>query len=465
MSLRLLLAISISLTLTPVLALCADRSRVQHRFARGLFVLGIATLAYIFGAAAMYFGLPTSHFLGQAFNGGRAWFERKQADPALPPTFKLPLATVTLNKPGTFDGFTLYSTGQGTEAVLINMQGDVVHRWSISFSKIWPNPSADHIRAPIDDSRIHIFNSYLFPNGDLLAVLEGMGDTPYGYGLVKLDRESNVVWAYAANCHHSVDVDEDGTIYVLTHKIVKEMPDGLGAIPTPTLVDYVVLLDAKTGVELQKISLLEAFHNGPYANLLGPVKKLETPPAGAAVAWNEQSRGDVLHTNSVHVLSRELAKSFPMFEAGQVLISVRNLDTVAVLDTVRQQIVWAKSGPWKSQHDPRFLANGHLLIFDNLGPGANMSRVLEYHPATQAIPWSTAEDPQVSFYSPVRGNCQRLPNGNTFIVNANDGQLLEISSEKKVIWDCSCYTSVASARRYGPDQLSFLNQPHEVPRP
>lgn len=443
-----------------------NRTRTPPRMSRLVSLLGMAVLAYILGAAAMYFGLPTSHFLGQAFNGGRAWFERRQADPALPATIKLPLVTVTVDKPGTFDGFTLYSAGKGTRAVLINMRGEVVHEWSTSFSKIWPNPSPDHIRAPIDDSRIHIFNSYLFPNGDLLAVLEGMGDTPYGYGLVKLDRKSNVVWAYAANCHHSVDVGEDGTVYVLTHRIVKQMPVGLEDIPTPTLVDEVVLLDGKTGVELKKISLLEAFHNGNYRNLLAPVKQAKSSTAdGAAVVWREESRGDVLHTNAVHVLNSEIAPSFPLFAAGQVLISVRNLDTVAVLDTARQQIVWAKNGPWKSQHDPRYLPSGRLLIFDNLGLGTNMSRVLEYQPETQAIPWSTADDPKISFYSAVRGNCQRLPNGNTFIVSADDGQLLEVTPEKEVVWDCSCHLSVANARRYRPDQVSFLDQPHEVPRP
>src|SRR3990167_5112859 len=113
---RLLLATCVSLTLVPILAMCAGRARVRHLLARCLLVLGTAVLAYVLGAAAMYFGLPTSHFLGQAFNGGHAWFERKQADPALPPTGKLPLAGVTVDKPGALDGFTLYSTGQGTEA-------------------------------------------------------------------------------------------------------------------------------------------------------------------------------------------------------------------------------------------------------------------------------------------------------------------------------------------------------------
>jgi len=40
--------------------------------------LAVGVTAYVLGAAVMYFGLPTSHFLGDAFNGGRAWFEQRQ---------------------------------------------------------------------------------------------------------------------------------------------------------------------------------------------------------------------------------------------------------------------------------------------------------------------------------------------------------------------------------------------------
>jgi hypothetical protein len=144
---------------------------------------------------------------------------------------------------------------------------------------------------------------------------------------------------------------------------------------------------------------------------------------------------------------------------------VRNLNAIAVLDIPRGEFVWAKSGPWKSQHDPSFLPNGNLLLFDNLGLEGDLSRVLEYYPETQAIPWSTAETPSVDFFSPVRGSCQRLPNGNTFIANSNVGQLLEISPEKKVVWDCFCNDSVANARRYGPDQVEFLKSKQILPRP
>ncbi|NJR76693.1 MAG: hypothetical protein HC773_30360, partial [Scytonema sp. CRU_2_7] len=44
------------------------------------------------------------------------------------------------------------------------------------------------------------------PNGDLLVIYEGVGDTPWGYGLAKFDRDSNVVWKYLEQVHHDVEV-------------------------------------------------------------------------------------------------------------------------------------------------------------------------------------------------------------------------------------------------------------------
>src|SRR5262249_34949471 len=153
-------------------------------------------------------------------------------------------------------------------ASLINMRGDVVHEWKAPFSSVWA--SADerpHVRSPLSDDRVTIFSAHLFPNGDLLSVFNGEGDTPNGYGLAKVDKDSTVLWRYSANVHHDLDVLEDGTIYGLTHQVVHELPQKLDAFVPPCLLDYCVKLSPE-GKELQKIPILEAFQNSPYATLL-----------------------------------------------------------------------------------------------------------------------------------------------------------------------------------------------------
>src|SRR5262249_54542180 len=169
------------------------------------------------------------------------------------------------NAEKTFDGFTLYTMSDGARATLIDMRGTVVHRWELPFSQAWPDPP--HVANPLADEQIHWFCCHLYPNGDLLAIYHADGDTPFGYGLVKLDKDSKLLWAYANNVHHDLDVGEDGSIYTLTQKLVSEPPPGLEFIPSPYLTDSLVVLSPE-GRELESISIPEAFINSPYAMVL-----------------------------------------------------------------------------------------------------------------------------------------------------------------------------------------------------
>src|SRR5262249_7698334 len=142
---------------------------------------------------------------------------------------------------------------------------------------------------------------------------------------------------------------------------------------------------------------------------------------------------------------------------GQVLFSMRELDAIAVLDVEKGTVVWAAQGPWRAQHDPQFLDNGRLLIFDNLGSDRG-SRILEYDPVTQALPWSYPEEDGNSFRSTNRGLCQRLHNGNTLIVDSEEQEIFEVTPQKECVWSFSCGGFIQLARRYTADELPFLKK-------
>ena len=158
-------------------------------------------------------------------------------------------------------------------------------------------------------------------------------------------------------------------------------------------------------------------------------------------------RQDALHTNSVHVLGRKLAAKFPGLKAGQVLISMRHLNAIAVVDPETRAVVWAAQGPWRAQHDAVFLDNGHLLLFDNLGLAAG-SRVLEYDFQTQAFPWSYSGANRGAFFTEERGMSQRLPNGNTLIVNSEGREMFEVTRNQEVVWNCPTNQFLCSARHF-----------------
>jgi hypothetical protein len=403
-------------------------------------IAGLLFLSYILGAAVIRFKLATSQYLLDAFDGAQAWAQQQDELAAI----STPTNSIVSNHVDvpdrTFDGFTLYTTNVDWKVRLINMRGEVVHTWDAKFRKIWPQPI--HLGDNAPEEGIYHFGGYLYPNGDLLVVFHGTGATPYGYGLAKLDKDSNVIWRFSTNVHHSVDVGPDGTIYALNQRLVHEMPPGMEFFPARGLLDDLILLSPDGKVK-KTISLLEAFRDSPFAPML------------SLSLTARQNQWDVLHTNAVEVLTPEMAKHFPMFQPGQVLISLRELDALAMIDVEKGAVVWAARGPWRGQHDPHFLDNGRILVFDNRGANS-YSRVMEYDPRSQATPWCYPSPNAPTFLSAIQGRTQRLENGNTLIVNSNEGVILEVAPDQSIVWSCNCHAHVPIARRYAPDQLPFL---------
>jgi len=458
--------------------------------AASLSILGAIALGFLCGAAVMFYQWPCAVFLDNCFSGARAWLARGHSTLVPPPSGAAAkeFEGVSVDKTEkTCDGFTLYTMTDGTRAALIDMRGNVVHRWELPFRQAWSQ--APHVAAPLADDHIHWFCCRLFANGDLLAIYHADGDTPYGYGLVKLDKDSKLIWAYADNIHHDVEVGEDGNIYTLTQEISTQAPDGMKRyLSVPVLTDSLVVLSPE-GRKLEQVPLLEALRDSPYVLTLTSLTKESVPfaddktaSADSPPSYTAQSdlynvsdkiqklpwRKDLLHANSVRVLPRALASKFPLFKPGQVLISLRSLDTLVVVDWHSRSVVWACNGVWRGQHDAEFLENGRLLLYDNIGSLIKGTRVLEYDPLTQAIPWCYANEHSAPFRAVMRGMLQRLPNGNTLIVDPDHQRLLEVTRDKEVAWECYCPSApvpqgqqrrariITSARRYRPEELTFL---------
>jgi hypothetical protein len=438
-----------------------------------LSVLGVVGLSYVFGAAVMFFQLPSSEFLHQAFTGSKAWHERGQpvVTTFIPPEMDLPEG-VTVDQPGrAYDGFTLVTTNHGPRASLLDMRGKVIHQWELPFRQAWPRPP--HVPDPVTEEQIHWFRCHVFPNGDLLAIYQAERDTPCGYGLVKLSKDSQLLWKYEGRVHHDLHVDEQGTIYTLAEQVKREAPAGLEYLPTPYVAESLVVL-SPDGREVDSVPLAEAFRDSAYALVLSTAVAEQAAPrdranvvSGFDALLGPLSKGDLLHANSVKVLTPARARRFPLFQAGQVLISLRSFDCLAVLDVRKRSVVWAARGPWRIQHDADFLDNGHLLLFDNHGWHKGC-RVLEYDPVTQAIPWAYSDADASPFFAAFRGMSQRLPNGNTLIVDPDNRRLFEVTRGKELVWEIFCPVPLApanqparacaitGARRYSAEELTFL---------
>lgn len=309
------------------------------------------------------------------------------------------------NKDLAYNGLNLYVSGHASEAILMDMQGNELHTWSYDLWSIWPDfePS----QYPGVRNYGHWRRAHLLENGDLLAIFEGIG-------LIKLDKDSNLLWVFPGKAHHDLFVDHHGKIYVLTRKA--------GINPKynknePILEDFIVVLNPD-GKEIKRVSILQSLENSRYAPILSKMKK----------------KGDVSHTNTIEVLDGKLAHRSPAFREGNVLISILYLDVICVLDLEAESVVWALGGLWRAQHQPTILKNGNMLLFDNRGNNGK-SRVIEFNPFSQEVFWLYTGTPDDSFFSKTCGSSQRLPNGNTLISETDAGRAFEVTPDKTIVWE------------------------------
>ena len=238
------------------------------------FVLAIGFFGFVAGSYAMFAEAPPARYLADAYRGGQALLAKNtQYDSPYPPGFWQKARTeqrgvVTYDPARATNGYTLYTSGEGQRAVLVSMTGEVLHEWNLPFSAIWDETAS--VQKPRPDEMIHYNKAYLYPNGDLLAIYEALGDTPWGYGLAKMDKDSRLVWKYLAHAHHDLDVGPDGNIYLLTQEISHTIVDRWRHLQPPRIDDFVVVL-SPDGQELKKVSMLDALVNSPYARLLNTV--------------------------------------------------------------------------------------------------------------------------------------------------------------------------------------------------
>jgi hypothetical protein len=306
-----------------------------------------------------------------------------------------------------FEGLNLYVSGHAPSAILMDMEGNRLHMWHFTFDKVWK----EYPGKRNEDHKFFWRRVHLFENGDLLAIFEGLG-------MIRLDRDSRLLWSSALNQHHDLDVHENGDIYVLTRqrKVIPRINKR-----RPVFEDSITIMDPD-GWPKRSISLIEALERYPEN----------------ALYWNRarQRKGDIFHTNALVILDGSAAHKNPVFAKGNLLVSMRFLDAIFVVDPNREQIVWGYSADFDHPHDPQLLANGNLLLFDNMGGSSKLgrSRMLEYRLPSMNLAWTYEGTPKERFFTKGCGMAQRLPNQNTLITETDTGRAFEVTPKGEIVW-------------------------------
>lgn len=425
--------------------------------ARNIILIVCAAIASCYAGAVSYvLNIAPAPYIMEAWEGGEYWLKSLNEPSWTTTSGKTPSEQETkasfkimVHKPGAYEGYNLINTNTNITS-LVDMQGNIIYQWNTPFLKVFSN--YPHVKTPTHKLKSYIVSTHLYGNGDLLVNYHGANETPYGYGLAKVDKNSRVLWNYPQNTHHQIHLDSQGKIYALAQQLESPPFEGFDNIRRRTLVDYIVILSPE-GKELKKISLLDAFRKSRYAPSIANIR---TP------SW------DLTHANSVVPLEPSMAHMFPMFKPGYLLVSINTMSTIAVIDPDTEEVVWAARGKWKLQHTASFLNNGRILLFDNVGGGFK-SRVLMIDPQSKRPVWVYGNKPGQRFFTYSVGGVWALPNGNMLIMATWRSRILEITPMKELVWEARAIPDqrqriitpppfgISHVGRYAAADLPFLS--------
>ena len=386
-----------------------------------------------------------------------------------------PTGTTIYDPARAWSGFTVLSPLNTQAAIVIDMNGNVVKQWDGFI-----NSAGGPVR--------------VFPGGGVMAANGRNPPRQESLELVARDFSGAILWRFdrneqiqtrdgktvwSARQHHDWQREDypagyyspgitpsirGGNTLILTHKN-HDKPQ----IADATLEDDRLIEVSPAGDivwEWVASDHVEEFGFSPAAR--AAIRAASATTAGRGGGPNAERRSlDWLHINAATYVgpNRWFDAGDGRFAPNNVIISSRQASFVAIVGR-DGKIVW-RIGPdfldskelrtirqIIGQHHPHIIPKGlpgagNLMVFDNGGAsgygaatpvspdGGSIyqragSRVLEINPVTLEQVWAY-NGPR--FFSTNISSAQRLPNGNTLITEGAPGRLLEVTADRKVVWE------------------------------
>ncbi|WP_158275480.1 arylsulfotransferase family protein [Maritimibacter sp. 55A14] len=414
------------------------------------FILGCIVIAYAIGAATVHFrvfpypqireAVAALKYETERLHWGHFRYDRKAPVEQHDPQVMMPGLTLV-------SGFT---DSDDRIVRIVDATGREVYRWRINWSELWPDPP--HLDPEdIDEGQEHVQGVALLPDGDLV----------FNYterGMFRLSPCGGIVWRLPKETHHSLYVDDDGDFWVPGQIAHLERSSDFPA-HKPFFLEFTILEVSPDGKILREISVPELLEKNGLKALL----YLSTIDNS-----NMTVRGDTLHLNDVEVFPETLPEG--IFRHGDVMISLRNINTVLVFDPETLKIRFVSTGRVLRQHDPDFLDGDTISIFDNNNllddwfdnsSGERLSQGLQ-----SRIAVLDARQDRVTrvfegrgesrFFSDIIGTHQYLDNGNMLITESRAGRAFEVTPDGRLVWE---YFNIIA-----PGTLGVIDDAQRLPR-
>jgi hypothetical protein len=348
---------------------------------------------------------------------------------------------------------------------LIDMNGKILNKWDIPFSKAWSD--AKHLKKQPEDQYVEIGSGILYPDGDVIFC--------YQYkGLVRADKNGNIIWKKPILAHHLMFKDQEGYIWapvIKSEQKVYQFGRKHFILEDP---EYVFKI-SPDGEVLEEFDILEALIKGGKKGLLSSYIESLNPKKSPMHKPDPENKNikiegkDLTHLNDIEVIETDAFNNLPGFNKGDIVVSLKHVNSIVVIDRKTKIAKWVISAPFAHQHDVDMHENATLTLFDNEGGGTEgiyelKSRVIKIDPATGKVDTIYEKEKPDRFYSYNRGNHQFLPNGNIFIIESCKGHLFEIDKNGEIVWEFfdkwnhEYVRIIGYALKYPVDYAKFLEE-------
>jgi hypothetical protein len=304
---------------------------------------------------------------------------------------------------------------------VMDRSGRVIHEWKPLWLDLWPKGEGSFTddERPIKGTLLHGLE--ILPDASIVSNFEYLST-------FSLDVCGAVKWKHDNHGHHSVHRNDDGSFWVPAVNVIRKNPVGYPLHVAP-FDSYLIQKIGADGRMLQSKPLTDILQENGLDGLMYLSAKDNYRPTVAT---------DTMHLNDIEAFPSTMTSD--VFSPGDLLLSIRNINTVMVVDPKTWKVKWKSTGHVLRQHDADFLPGDRISVFDNrnfdsapeAGPAA--SRIVEFDVRSGAVKTILSGNGPVPFFTSTRGVHQRLANGNILVTSTGEGMVVEFTPDGQPVW-------------------------------
>jgi hypothetical protein len=314
---------------------------------------------------------------------------------------------------------------QGVVKLVRIRDGRILHRWVPDIDAVLRVANSALNKKVYAEAKL----KYVKSNTLLIhPLLLNDGSLIFQVGAIfKIDRNGHIVWIHQAMCHHSLELDAEGMLWVCSFN-----DSGRNADKYQMTDDVIAKLSPDDGCLLYKKSVFELLMENGYSR-----GEFFISPSSDRM----QSYLDYIHLNDIQPVFEDA----PYWKKGDVFLSLRNQNMVLLYRPSTNRVLWRQNGPWLRQHDVCIIDSTKIGVFGNnviesyfedaddaFVDGQNEQYVYDFAKNEITTPYRHLFA-SLAIKTRTQGRSRILPDGSIFVEDTNEGRSF-LGDYEKAVW-------------------------------